>query len=80
MQTTPSFTGLGAHFDEELEIATLALHFYEEEGRPDGHALEHWLRAEQEIHHRCHAAPPQTHEDTPTEADRLTEELMHLHQ
>lgn len=37
----------GANLDEE--IARLAHRYYEEEGRPEGRAEEHWLRAEREI-------------------------------
>ena len=34
------------------EIARLAYHFYEARGRRDGHELEDWLAAEQQlIHH-----------------------------
>ncbi len=33
----------------EAEIARLAYRYYEEEGRPEGRADEHWLRAEREI-------------------------------
>lgn len=33
----------------EAEIARLAHRYYEEEGRPEGRAEEHWLRAEREI-------------------------------
>ena len=31
------------------EIARLAFRYYEEEGRPEGRAEEHWFRAEREI-------------------------------
>ena len=33
----------------EEEIARLAHHYYEEEGRPEGRDKEHWARAEEEI-------------------------------
>jgi hypothetical protein len=33
----------------EEEIARLAHRYYEEEGRPEGRAEEHWFRAEREI-------------------------------
>ena len=33
------------------EIARRAFSFYESRGRQDGHALEDWLRAEQELVH-----------------------------
>ena len=39
----------GSYVDQEAEIAALAYHFYEEEGRPEGKASDHWLRAEREI-------------------------------
>ena len=38
-----------SYVDQEAEIAALAYHFYEEEGRPEGRASDHWLRAEREI-------------------------------
>jgi len=44
---TPSNSTPGANLDEE--IARLAHRYYEEEGRPEGRAEEHWLRAEREI-------------------------------
>jgi|GEM_PF-2830457 len=34
----------------EDDIARLAYRYYEEEGRPDGSAEDHWLRAEQVLH------------------------------
>jgi hypothetical protein len=39
----------GSYVDQEAEIAALAYRFYEEEGRPEGRASHHWLRAEREI-------------------------------
>jgi hypothetical protein len=33
------------------EIARLAYHFYEKNGRLDGHDLDDWLSAEQELTH-----------------------------
>jgi hypothetical protein len=39
----------GSYVDQEAEIAALAYRFYEEEGRPEGRASDHWLRAEREI-------------------------------
>ena len=38
-----------SYVDQEAEIAALAYRFYEEEGRPEGRASDHWLRAEREI-------------------------------
>jgi hypothetical protein len=38
-----------SYVDQEAEIAALAYRFYEEEGRPEGKASDHWLRAEREI-------------------------------
>jgi hypothetical protein len=35
---------------EHEQIESLAYHLYEEEGKPDGRADEHWVRAEQFIH------------------------------
>jgi Protein of unknown function (DUF2934) len=32
------------------EIACLAYHIYEKEGRPEGKSAEHWARAERAIH------------------------------
>jgi Protein of unknown function (DUF2934) len=44
-----SGSGEGSYVDQEAEIAALAYRFYEEEGRPEGKASDHWLRAEREI-------------------------------
>lgn len=38
-----------SYVDQEAEISDLAYRFYEEEGRPEGRASDHWLRAEREI-------------------------------
>ena len=32
--------------DREEEIRTIAYHLWEQEGRPEGHDVEEWLRAE----------------------------------
>ncbi len=40
-------TAVGLYFEEE--IARLAHQHYEEEGRPEGRAAEHWRRAEESI-------------------------------
>jgi hypothetical protein len=45
----PSVSAVGSHLDEE--IAQLAHRYYEEEGKPEGRAHEHWLRAERELQH-----------------------------
>lgn len=76
----PSVSAVGEHFDEEVEIAARAHHYYEEEGRPEGRALEHWMRASEEVHG---AAPPpdsKAGETPPSGADVQTEELMHRDQ
>jgi hypothetical protein len=51
MPPTNPMTDVPVHPTEE-EIAALAQHYWEEEGQPDGKALEHWQRAESELHHR----------------------------
>jgi len=43
----PSTSAVGLHIEEE--IARLAYRFYEEEGRPDGRAEEHWRRAAEDL-------------------------------
>ena len=75
----PSVSAIGSHMDEQIEIAALAKRYYEEEGRPEGRAMEHWLRAEREVHRlEAPAAPPP---ETPsTENDLKAEEAMHLDQ
>jgi hypothetical protein len=45
----PSSSAEQSYVDQEAEIAALAYRFYEEEGRPEGKASDHWLRAEREI-------------------------------
>lgn len=57
----------------ESEIAALAQQYYEQEGRPEGRAMDHWLRAEREVEQRAARQRP------PTEQDMVTEEAMHLH-
>jgi hypothetical protein len=37
----------------QQEVAELAQRFWEEEGRPEGKAEEHWLRAERELRGRA---------------------------
>ncbi len=47
--------------DRHAEIESRAYSFWEREGRPEGKALEHWLRAESEVDWETHcggAAPP----------------------
>ena len=53
--SNPPLTAVESSLDEETEIAVLAYRFYEEEGRPEGKAQEHWSRAEQEIQARTGA-------------------------
>jgi hypothetical protein len=73
----PSFSAIGVLLDDEMETAALAKHYYEEEGRPEGHAAEHWQRAEQELHPQAHAAAP---EHPATRKETAVEEAMHLDQ
>jgi hypothetical protein len=47
-------SGMGMYTGRRLapthdEIAQLAFEFYESRGRQDGHQIEDWLRAEQEL-------------------------------
>lgn len=69
-------SGVAVHFEEELEISALAHRYYEEEGRPEGRAREHWERAEREVHSR-RSGVPQTVADPGVEPG---EEAMHLGQ
>jgi DUF2934 family protein len=39
--------------DREVEIAERAYRIWEGEGRPVGRDLDHWLRAESELHAEC---------------------------
>lgn len=77
----PAISAVGRHFDDEVEIAALAHRYYEQEGRPEGRSLEHWLRAEREFR-RQNLQP--AHEKMPamtlTEGDMRTEEIMRLGQ
>lgn len=43
------------------EISACAQRIYETEGRPQGKAMEHWLRAETQLRaeRKVHASPPQ---------------------
>jgi Protein of unknown function (DUF2934) len=56
----------GSYVDQEAEIASLAYRFYEEEGRPEGRASDHWLRAEREIRKQDQPAKL-----SPTQADQV---------
>ena len=40
------------HCEFEAEVEALARQYYEEEGRPEGRALDHWIRAENEVRRR----------------------------
>lgn len=71
----PSFSAIGTHLDEEMEIAALAHRYYDEEGHPEGRAKEHWERARREMMPRSVNPIP---ERKPTRAEMLTEEMMHL--
>jgi hypothetical protein len=52
-----SVSRAGSYLDEEAEIAALAYRFYEEEGRPEGRASDHWLRAERELREQAPPSP-----------------------
>jgi hypothetical protein len=39
------------------QIASLAYRLYEDEGKPDGRADEHWARAEEIIHSHAWPSP-----------------------
>jgi hypothetical protein len=62
----PSSSAEQSYVDQEAEIAALAYRFYEEEGRPEGMASDHWLRAEREI--RTHSRPAKLN---PTQAEQV---------
>jgi hypothetical protein len=42
-------SGLGHTMPSQADIAQLAQHYWDEEGRPEGRATEHWSRAEQAL-------------------------------
>ena len=65
-------SAVGLHFEEE--IAALAYRYFEDEGRPEGKADEHWARASREVR----GEPPQS--AGPTDTDSRTEEAMQLGQ
>jgi hypothetical protein len=46
--------------DGHAEIETRAYSLWEQEGRPEGKSLEHWLKAESQVQweRNCGAAPP----------------------
>ena len=62
----PSSSTEQSYVDQEAEIAALAYRFYEEEGRPEGKASDHWLRAEREI--RTQSEPAKMN---PTQAEQF---------
>jgi hypothetical protein len=76
----PSTSAVGAHFDEEAQIAALAHRYYEEEGRPEGRSHEHWMRAKRELFGHTEPASQESSAAPPTEADLRTEQAMHLAQ
>lgn len=53
-----SVSALAQHFEYETQVAALAQRYYEEEGCPEGRALDHWLRAEEEVRRRSRHADP----------------------
>jgi hypothetical protein len=73
----PSVSAIGTLLDDEMETAALAKHYYEEEGRLEGHAAEHWQRAERELHPRAREAAPG---DPMSAEDQAFEESMLLAQ
>jgi hypothetical protein len=74
----PSVSAIGSHLDDKTAIAVLARRYYEEEGCPEGKSLEHWLRAERELHPPV--APSKAEEPPPDAEGRRVEEAMHLAQ
>ncbi len=66
-------SAVGARFEDE--ISALARRYYEDEGRPEGRSLDHWLRAENELRRQSSSKPLRE-----TEADHQTEEGMQLGQ
>jgi|GEM_PF-2053394 len=70
----PSVSAVGSHLDEE--VAKLAHQYYEEEGRPEGRAHEHWLRAERELQEKTREGGGRRSPSTGSG----TEEAMHLGQ
>lgn len=58
-ESHPPVSAVAARFEEE--IGALAHSYYEDEGRPEGLAQDHWLRAEQQIRARHESEPaPET--------------------
>ncbi len=45
------------HLDDE-RVAGRAYQLWENDGRPEGQELDHWLRAEQELHGQSEEATP----------------------
>src|SRR3954465_9023681 len=61
--------------DKEQRIRTRAYEIYEQDGRPDGRAEEHWQQAKREIEHALASAQAQAAEapaQPPTTADEPT--------
>lgn len=56
---------------KDTDIAALAHRYYEEEGRPEGKAQEHWMRALQELERQTTSAPPSN--DLQSEKERDTQ-------
>jgi hypothetical protein len=72
-----SLSAVGRHFDEEIEIAAMALQYFDEAGCPEGHHPEFWLRAEREFHEKHMARPVAMAAAGPTAKDEeILEEML----
>jgi hypothetical protein len=79
MSEDPSpYSAVAQHFEYEVEVAALARQYYEEEGRPEGRSLDHWLRAEREIRRRMGIS--KAPDSVPDSQHPEVEEAMHLDQ
>ena len=72
-----SLSAVGRHFDEEIEIAAMALRYFQEAGCPEGHHPEFWLRAEREFHDKHMTEQPRMAAPGPTAKDEeFLEEML----
>jgi hypothetical protein len=61
---------------EQEHIAALAYKFYEEEGRPEGKADEHWAKAERAVREQRMPAPDAEREVPSAEALEQPKEVV----
>jgi hypothetical protein len=73
-----SVSAIGSHLDEEVEIAAIARHLFEEAGCPEGRDREFRLQAEREFHEKHMTGSVAKATPSPTEKENEVREEMRL--